>query len=392
MPNPSIGPLIEVMISWLTLLILLAPLNSSRSSSSSYRSSVHLPSEYSTAPSYADDMSISEVPRRVLRKGMNADDVRRLSVVECRQLTAKQVNNILAPEACYGFTSRCLEQFKVTNLNPECAMSISSLTIAELPKKTFLEMIRSDADHIFLTVRDLDHMLHKFDFTVRDFPPTFVSYCARNRRLANSYIKGLDGADGWPLLNLLFSPQNMAHLEPAHFSLLSRDTPQHLNPQAFREMSKEQLGSISPVALVFLSPAQISQIPPKNFEALTKQTIHSFSKEAFTAISPQQARFFGPDPALLPQVKTTEVGTERELEILDRRIFLENHPCLDVKKFLTKYKTSSAFNEALSTRCGPIWNPVKALPAKRAGLSNSAGSHSSSIFAFAAAIAFLLLI
>jgi hypothetical protein len=322
---------------------------------------------------------------------MNAEDVRRLSAVECRQLTTKQVNRVLSPEACYGFTPQCLEQFRVTNLAPECAMAISSLTIAELPKKTFLEMIRSDAEHIFLTVRDLDLMLHKFQFTVRDFPPTFVSYCARNRRLANSYIKGLGGPDGWPLLNLLFSPANIPRLEPGHFALLSKDTPQHLAPQAFHAMAKEQLAAISPVALVNLSPAQVAQIPPRNFEALAKQSLHSLPKDSFTTLSPQQARFFGPDPALLPAVKTAEPGMQRELEILDRRVFLESHPCVDVQRLLTKYKTSAAFNEAIAQRCAPIWNPAKAMPVKRAGAMNSATKAGAAPF-FLAALAMLALI
>jgi hypothetical protein len=292
-----------------------------------------------------------EDSQNLIWKGMNAKDVRKLDIVICRQLTTKDVNRIISPKACHGFTAECLAQFKITNLNPDCAMSLSSRTFHNLPKKTFLEMLQSDAHHISFTPYQLGHMLKKFEFSVPDFPAVFTSYVARNKRLAIPFIKILDRPKGWPLLNLLLSPQNVPRLDPCLFALLSKKTVKHLNPQAFREMSKEQFSYLHPSGLADLTPAQISQMQPRSFEAFTKRTLQTLSKEAFRTISADQARSFGTDPAQLPLVKEVAQNNQREMEILDRRMFFENHPCLGIYKLIRKYKTASAFNDAIHTRC-----------------------------------------
>lgn len=308
-------------------------------------------------------------PSSALRPGLRPEDINKLTTKQCKELTVKEIERVLEPTACLGFTPECLEQFNLTNLNPDCAANIPSETIQGLSKKSMLELMKSDAEHIFFTAGDLDWFLAEYGKDIDDLPVIFVAYCARNKKLATSFIKGLVENKSYALLNMILVPGNIGSLEPAQFTHFSKESIAKINPQAFRLMTFEQMSALNPSGLAGLTATQLSHIPPKNFEAFNRQAVHAWGKETLLSMTVQQARFLGPDPDKLPSAaEPTAKGPAKDQQILDLRVFIDNHPCNGIKRLLNKYQVSKDVNQAISERCSPVWKPAikaKAMNAKR---------------------------
>lgn len=314
-----------------------------------------------TASTEATDSDVSlrqsqremRLPKLVLDERTSVDDLRRLQKSSCRNITVSQLNKI-PPESCFGLQKECLQEFNVTNLNANCLMNISWKTMTEISRKTFNELINSDAENMFFALDDIDYFLGQFGKYYEQFPSTFVAYCSSDPIFAERYAASLDIIGHSSGLAQLFAQPYMEHLDAAMFRFVSEDVLKGLDAITFRHLRKEQLARIPAMSFKNMTPAQFSSIPPANFEVFNADSLLLMPASCLAALTAQQAKHLGADPSKPPEVKS-QAKAQRDLEIFSRRVFIDRHACVAVQERRQHIKSEAVW-DALKVRCDLIWN------------------------------------
>lgn len=329
-------------------------------------------------------------PKLVLDERTTVEDLRRLHRTNCRNITVSLLSKV-PPEACYGLELDCLIEFNTTNLSPSCLMNISWSTMKNLGRKTFHELMNSDAEHMFFSLEDISSLLGHHGKFYDQFPSTFVAYCSSDPIFAESYAATLVSLHHTTGLTQLFSLPYLEHLDASVFRYVDERVMKSMDPITFRHIKKEQLAWIPAMAFTSMTPAQFSSIPPAHFEVFNADSLLLMPASCIAALTAQQAKNLGADPSKPPEVKS-QSKAQRDLEIFSRRVFIDRHACVAVQERRQHIKSEAVW-DALKVRCDLVWNGYgpKQLAMKRTAPDSSASTITAHTGLFAIMLAILII-
>lgn len=277
-----------------------------------------------------------------LKTDSSAKDVAKLTPKQCSQLTTELINATLKGEACAGFRAKCLQAFNATNLNPDCLNSLKKETLKALDGKTVKELVGSDVSHLGISQEAFAEIVDK----IEDPPALFIAYVVRNPDLLTVVLNTEKLNTIKPYLKLNTIPK----IHPSLFRRLGPKLIASLPDDTFKQATAQQLGLLQTASFGALTAKQIEQIRPEAFKQVTKDQLAALSDEAFGQLSSPQIRALGPTDEV-PKVVSKEEEV-RALEILERRSYLQSHPCQVLVK-RQDHLTQEA-KKATEEQCGRV--------------------------------------
>lgn len=276
---------------------------------------------------------------------VTAEFVRALSSAECARLTALHVSR-WDPSACSGFTPACLDQFDVTDLGFECMLNLPVSTTYELSLKTSLEILNSRSENIYLTPVDLNMLLDQYGEAIHEFPRAFLEYISTSPRMSVALVRMLSRMGLNNLLNQYVRTPFIEKIPALAFRYLRCASLGALPVEAFAALSDEQLEAIPEDSWDCLTAEQLKVVRPAQMKLMTVTTIINLGPDLHKLLIVDQVQAMGKDQSELP----AEAG------IVDRRSFVENHPCFAFRKRMGNV-TEMEVRRALVKRCSFYWSP-----------------------------------
>lgn len=293
----------------------------------------------------------------VINEGTTEADIAKLK--DCTGLSVPLINRLLKPEACHGFTPACLAQFELTNLNWQCVHQISFSTKTHLTRKSFVELLNTDDPHaVHLLHFKLMGLLTKYGGEWRGLPPLFTAFCARDYRCVDEVMTAACRTDNWALLSGFLAPDNIRHVHPVFFHDLPSDAFKAIPAESLGRITLDQFRMLEGHVLTNLSGEQARALPPSFFRHWADcHLLQYYNRETLNALSPEQLAQFGDEPREVVKPKEHREGEKRELERMETRNAIYEHPCYHLKPLLPRFDNESV-RRAIEGRCGPIWEAV----------------------------------
>lgn len=293
-----------------------------------------------------------------LKTRMTKEEVRRLPLHQCRMLHIGFIKNHLDPEACQGFTEKCLDSFDITNLPAKCMASLTRETIQKLSLKSFQEIMSSRPENIFLVQQDIADLLRNHSDSIDEIPETFVEYLLGRLDLAEFFLELMCAVDSFQPINQIM--RHVDRLTPEATRYMDVTALAQLPIEIIEKLTKRHFELMLPDALTRITAEQMIRLKPEVFEVYESFTISALAPEHWEAMNVTMIRNLGRNPAEIPVPNSTD-RDEWNQQVVERRLFVDLHPCYSFKIRMHKI-VSSDVRQAVEHRCQPIWKAMDEPP------------------------------
>lgn len=279
----------------------------------------------------------------VIQADATAKDLRN---VDCSKLTVKGMNALKNPQdTCKGLTAECAKQFDVTDLSSTCLAAMPNGEWKKLDEQTITQIINSKVADLSMNPTQLKDILAKIKLD--KLPDSFSGYVVREGKLLDVIFETSDAK----IISAFLTAPNVAALNPAVFRRFGENLIGSLNDDAFSKVSPIQLSLIPAGSFSGFTAKQWAMIPTTALLAINRDQAHNLSKDCWNAMTPPQIANFGSSVGSTTKLASKESAT-RNTEILDRRQFKENHPCMAFYDIQSKLDEKQA--KALEAKCADV--------------------------------------